>query len=166
MKQGKAILVLTAVAGVLNWQGVPASAQDVPDTKNVPAESNRDNSVQTPMDASGYMRRRIQGGTVLRKVDNDRMTREQRDKIRQFVDEEVKQLQALGRDKSLARQQKMEKARQIRAAKQEKIKEILTPEQLKKYEETREKDRAFREKLRAGKTKATHLTQVPKGPEL
>ncbi len=138
--------VLVAVTGVSIWLGQTASAQDV--TGN--------------MDASGYTRRGVPGGTRLRKVDKDAMTKEQQGKIKQLMNEEAEQLKALSRDRSLSRAQKMEQARQIREANQDKIKALLTPEQLKKYEEASEKKRAFREKLREGKIRKTQEVQPTK----
>jgi Spy/CpxP family protein refolding chaperone len=65
---------------------------------------------------------------------------------------ELEQMKALREDRSLTKEKKLEKFKQIREATHDKIKELLTPEQRKIYEETSAKKRIFRENMRQEKT--------------
>jgi hypothetical protein len=162
MKHGKTLLVAVAVTGVLGWQGLSVAAPDGQNSTDSLGQGGMPNTIQTPMDASGYKRRGVPGGYKLIKVDKNALTKEQHAKIQQLLEDEAKQFQALSRDRSIPKEKKPEAARQIRETTQVKIKALLTPEQLKNYEAAEEEDRAFREKLLQKKLQkqAVHQKQV------
>lgn len=66
---------------------------------------------------------------------------EQKKTIRPIVENEIKAIQELRADASLAKEEKIEKMKLIRQKTQEEIKKILTPEQQKKLAEVKEEIR-------------------------
>lgn len=66
------------------------------------------------------------------------LTQEQRQKIQALLEEQREKIQALRRDTSLTPEQRREKARALREEHQNKMKEILTPEQYQKWQQLRE----------------------------
>jgi len=71
------------------------------------------------------------------------LTDEQKEKLKPIIQTELEKLKELHADKSLTREQKIEKLKAIKAELAPQVKEILTPEQLAKWQEMREE---FREK--------------------
>lgn len=63
------------------------------------------------------------------------LTQEQKAKIKPIIEENTEKMKALRGDTSLNKEQKREKMREMKLATFDKIKPILTPEQLKKHEE-------------------------------
>jgi len=82
------------------------------------------------------------------------LTEAQKSQVKPILEDEENQLKALRTNTSLSREQQREKAREIRQATWEKIKPLLTPEQLKKREEMMAKGRERLEK---------RLRQAPQG---
>jgi periplasmic protein CpxP/Spy len=67
------------------------------------------------------------------------LTKEQQEKIRPILENEMKEMQTLHKDESLTPQQKAEKMKAIRQTTKDAINKVLTPEQQKKYAEMQEK---------------------------
>jgi hypothetical protein len=100
---------------------------------------------------TGQMRRTIPGVKLKKIEEKLSLNAEQRKRMQALADIELEQFKALREDRSLTKKQKMEKFRQIREATHGKIKEFLTPEQQKIFEETSAKERIFRDNLRKEK---------------
>jgi hypothetical protein len=96
---------------------------------------------------------------MLRKTDKNALTKEQHVKIKQLMDDEANMLNTLSRDRSVPKDKKAEQCRLIRENTQGKIKALLTPEQLRNYEEQEKKKVEFREKLRQGKIQKKQQNQ-------
>jgi Spy/CpxP family protein refolding chaperone len=62
------------------------------------------------------------------------LTPEQKEKVKPILQEEAQKLRALRQDASLSPEQKREKARELRQELVNKLKPILTPEQLEKWQ--------------------------------
>jgi len=73
-------------------------------------------------------------GKVAQELD---LTKDQKQQLKPILQEEAQKLKALRTDTSLSRQQKRQKLQQIRQDMVAKIKPILTPEQLVKWQELR-----------------------------
>jgi len=144
MNKGKTIFVMIAAAGLMAWQGGPASAQD--------EQGKAETSVQTQgagqEQAPGQMRRGYPGYRLKKLDEMPKAANEKTNKIGLIIEDERKQMKALGEDRSLTKEQKKEKAQQIREATEAKIKALLPPEVLKKHEESQEKARQLRETMR------------------
>ncbi len=82
------------------------------------------------------------------------LTEAQKSQVKPILEDEENKLKTLRTNTSLSREQQREKAREIRQATWEKIKPLLTPEQLKKREEMMAKGRERLEK---------RLRQAPQG---
>lgn len=83
-----------------------------------------------------------QGGQQLaRMLDELNLTEEQKGKAKTVLDDQAKQMKAVREDSSLAREDRQAKMRDIRQATMKQIKEMLTPEQLKKMDELQQKAR-------------------------
>jgi Spy/CpxP family protein refolding chaperone len=67
------------------------------------------------------------------------LTDDQKAQIKPLLEEQAKQTRAIFSDESLAREQKMEKIREVREATQKKIKPILTEEQQAKFAKMQER---------------------------
>jgi hypothetical protein len=91
--------------------------------------------------------RRGTPGIKLKKMETLSLNPEQKKQRQALIDEELAQMKTLREDRSQTKEQKLKSFKQIREATHEKIKEILTPEQRKMYEETLANDRKFRENL-------------------
>ncbi|MGD0585239.1 MAG: hypothetical protein ABSA86_05635 [Oryzomonas sp.] len=134
---GAALLLFVCMTGY----GGPVAAQEDQGTAAIPDQTQ----------GAGQMRRGMPG-IKLKKKEALSLNPEQKKQRQALIDEELGQMKTLREDKSLTREQRLERFKQIREATREKIKEILTPEQRKMYEETQAKDRAFRENMRQKKT--------------
>ena len=77
--------------------------------------------------------------------DELQLTQDQRQKVAAVVDDEKKQLVAVGDDTSLTMEQKQQKAMQIRQAGATRIRSYLTPEQLQKLATIQERERQKQE---------------------
>jgi periplasmic protein CpxP/Spy len=97
---------------------------------------------------TGQMRRAIPGVKLKKTEEKLSLNAEQREKMQVLVDKELEQIKALRQDRSLTKEQKREKFSQLREATHDKIKEILTPEQQKKFAEHFVNERKFRENMR------------------
>ncbi len=95
----------------------------------------------------GKMRRGYPGYRINKLDEMPKAAPEKTNKIGLVLEDERKQLKALGEDHSLTKEQKKEKFRQIREAAHDKIKALLPPKEQIKYEESQAKSRAFREAL-------------------
>jgi hypothetical protein len=104
---------------------------------------------------TGQMRRAIPGVKLRRLEEKLSLNAEQRKGMQSLVANELEQMKVLREDRSLTKDQKLEKFRQIREATHYRIKELLTPEQQKIYEETSSKERRFRNNLRKEKSEKT-----------
>jgi hypothetical protein len=102
--------------------------------------------------------RRAKGrpGQRLKQIDVAAQQRDQ--KRKELLAEEAKQLQALAKDRTLTRQQKMEKSRLIHQQTEEQVKTQMSPEELKNYEAGKERSRILRAKLK----KQKEQTSAPK----
>ncbi|MDQ3651403.1 MAG: hypothetical protein M3458_14245 [Acidobacteriota bacterium] len=107
-------------------------------------------TTQTPQQSSGAEtgsgagmgRGGGQGGQQLaRMLDELNLTEEQKGKAKTVLDDQAKQMKAVREDSSLAREDRQAKMRDIRQATMKQIKEMLTPEQLKKMDELQQKAR-------------------------
>jgi len=147
MNKGKTIFVMIAAAGLMAWRMEPASAQD----EQGKAETSVHTQGAVEGQAPGQMRRGYPGYRINRLDEKPKAANEKTNKIGLIIEDERKQMKALGEDRSLTKEQKKEKARQIREATEDKIKALLPPEVLKKHEESREKTRQIREAMRKGK---------------
>ena len=81
------------------------------------------------------------------------MPKDQNNRITQLAEEERQQLKALSADRVLSKEQKQEKARQIRQDAHDRIKALLPPEEQKRYEKSQANDRKFREAMRKMKNR-------------
>ena len=77
--------------------------------------------------------------------DELQLTQDQRQKVAAVVDDEKKQLVAVGDDTSLTMEQKQQKAMQIRQAGATRIRSYLTPEQLQKLSTIQEREKQKQE---------------------
>jgi Spy/CpxP family protein refolding chaperone len=77
--------------------------------------------------------------------DELQLTQDQRKKVAAVVDDEKKQLVAVGDDTSLTMEQKQQKAMQIRQAGATRIRSYLTPEQLQKLAAIQEREKQKQE---------------------
>jgi protein CpxP len=77
--------------------------------------------------------------------DELQLNQDQRQKIAAVVDDEKKQLVAVGDDTSLTMEQKQQKAMQIRQAGATRIRSYLTPEQLQKLSTIQEREKQKQE---------------------
>ena len=136
-----ALLLVVFMAGY----GEPVSAQVDQGTTATPSQTQ----------GTGQMRRAIPGVKLKKIEENLSLNPEQRKKMQLLADAELEQFKALREDRSLTKKLKLEKFRQIREATHDKIKGLLTPEQLKNYEETSARERKFRENLRQEKTETS-----------
>jgi protein CpxP len=69
------------------------------------------------------------------------LTKEQQEKIKPILENEMKEMRTIREDSSLTPEQKHEKTKAIRQTTKEAINKILTPEQQKKYAEMQENAR-------------------------
>ena len=69
------------------------------------------------------------------------LTEDQQEKIKSIFEDQAEQLQAVGSDKSLSQQDKREKVKAIHTATDEKIEPFLTPDQMQKWGEWKQKNR-------------------------
>ena len=67
------------------------------------------------------------------------LTADQKAKIGPILKDHAKQMQDIRKDESLSREDKMAKGKAVREDERKQIAAILTPEQLKKFEERRER---------------------------
>jgi protein CpxP len=74
------------------------------------------------------------------------LTDDQKAKLKPILQDESQQLQAVRNDASLDHDQKMAKAKEIRGAHKSQIKEVLTPDQQKKWEEMKKEAKEQKEK--------------------
>jgi protein CpxP len=65
------------------------------------------------------------------------LTAEQKEKIAPILKQQEEQMQAIRKDESLSREQRMEKSKAVREDGQKSIEALLTPEQVKKFAELR-----------------------------
>jgi hypothetical protein len=133
-----ALLLVVFMAGY----GEPVAAQGDQDTMAIPSQTQ----------GTGQMRRAIPGVKLKKREEKLSLNAEQRKKMQVLTVNELEQMKALREDRSLTKEKKLEKLKQIREATHDKIKELLTPEQRKIYEETLAKERIFRENMRQEKT--------------
>lgn len=63
------------------------------------------------------------------------LAKEQQDKIRPILNDEVKAIKEVRKDKSLTKQQKMDKEKEILDSHHSQVRELLNPDQQKKYDE-------------------------------
>jgi len=69
------------------------------------------------------------------------LTKEQQEKIRPIIENEMKEMRTVREDSSLTPEQRREKTKTIQQTTRESINKILTPEQQKKYAEMQENAR-------------------------
>jgi hypothetical protein len=122
--------------------GEPVAAQDDQGTAVIPSQTQ----------GTGQMRRAIPGVKLKKMEEKLSLNAEQRKGKQALVDNELAQMKVLREDRSLTKLQKQERFKQLREETHDKIKELLTPEQQKIYEETSAKQRNFRENLRQKKS--------------
>jgi Spy/CpxP family protein refolding chaperone len=128
MKTGAlAVLAMCAVAGL----GQPAFAS--------PNDSGAPNQSQTQSMRHG---RRDKQFTRFSKKLN--LTEDQQEKIRPIFEDQAEQFKAISSDKSVSKEDRQEKFRAIHSATEEKIEPLLTPDQMEKWGEWKQKqwDRA------------------------
>jgi len=135
------LLLVCCMAGY----GVSGAAQEDQVTAAIPDQTQ----------GTGQMRRAIPGVKLGNREDRLSLNPEQRKRMRALTDEELGQMKVLREDRSLTKEQKLKRFKQIREANHDRIKEILTPEQQKKYGETLAKERRFRENQRQEKLEKT-----------
>lgn len=104
----------------------------------------------------GQTRARGAAGRLAKMTTRLSLTEAQQSQVKPILEDEETQLKAVKADTTLSRVQKRDKAREIRQASYEKIKLVLTPEQLQKEEEIRGKAKARWEERRK---------RTPKGAE-
>lgn len=81
------------------------------------------------------------------------LTKEQQEKIKPILENEMKEIQAVRSNDSLTKEQKHEKTKAIRQTTRESINKILMPEQQKKYSEMENKAREKMAERRAERDK-------------
>ncbi|MCX5635548.1 MAG: hypothetical protein NTW55_06910 [Planctomycetota bacterium] len=81
------------------------------------------------------------------------LTKEQQEKIRPIIENEMKEMRIVREDSSLTPEQKREKTKAIRQTTNEAINKILKPEQQKKYAEMQENARQKMAERRAERDK-------------
>jgi Spy/CpxP family protein refolding chaperone len=111
MKMTKTIALAALVAGSL-LAGTALQAQDAP--KEKPAMHGRPNADQIAKDLN--------------------LTDDQKTKVKAALKDQQTKMKALRDDKTLSKEDRQTKSKEIREATQAKIKEILTPEQLEKWQ--------------------------------
>ena len=143
MDRRKMIVVMIASAGMMVWLTGGAAAED---------QSTPVSSVQTlgadQGQASGETRKGYPGYRIRTLSETQQASKGKTNRITQIVEDERTQMKALAQDRSLTKEQRKEKARQIREEADTKLKAILPPEAWKKHEESRENARQMREALR------------------
>ena len=152
MNKGKIIFAMIAAAGLMAWRVGPASAQDEQSKAEPSVQTQGADQGQVP----GQMRRGYPGYRLNKLDEMPKAAKEKTSKTSLLIENERKQMKALSEDRSLTKEQKMEKARQIREATEDKIKALLPPAEQKKLQESREKARQLREAMR--KRKAENLS--------
>jgi hypothetical protein len=143
MRKVPMVFVTIAAVGLIAWQGKVVRAQDEQGAAAPSTQTDGAVQIQSP----AQMRRGYPGYRLGQVDDAAKKTAEQRGRINLLMEDERKQLAALGADRSLSKEQKKEKYRQIREATRDKIKALLSPVEQKKYEQSQENSRAIREAL-------------------
>lgn len=141
MKKRTMIFVMIVAAELMVWRVGPALAQDEQSTAEPSVQTQGAGQEQVP----GQMRRGYPGYRLNKLDETPKAAQEKTNKIALVIEDERKQMKALGEDRSLTKEQKKEKFRLIIEATEAKIKALLPPAEQKKYEESREKARQFRE---------------------
>jgi Spy/CpxP family protein refolding chaperone len=95
--------------------------------------------------STGDAQQKQSSGQVPSIDDELQLTQDQRQKIATVVDDEKRQLVAVGDDTSLTMEQKQQKAMQIRQAGATRIRSYLTPEQLQKLATIQEREKQKQE---------------------
>lgn len=117
MKITKQILIaLVAVTGALCWQSAAQAATQA----SGPVGGAR----------AAQWRERMQEAAK-----NLNLTEDQKAKLKTIYQPQMEKLRELWKDQSLSREQKMEKFKALRAESEPKLKEILTAEQLEKWQQ-------------------------------
>jgi Spy/CpxP family protein refolding chaperone len=157
MKITKQILIaLVAVAGALCWQSTAQAATQA---------SGRWGGAR----AAQWRERMQEGAKELN------LTDEQKAKLKELYAPQWEKLREIWKDESLTREQKLEKFKALRAGNEPKLKDILTPEQLQKWQQRQTQARERVEKAKQewnitdeqkAKLKATFQPQLEKFREL
>lgn len=138
MKNWRVVVIAAAVAA-LAGMGVafaetaqdPAAQSQVQDGQ---MKGPKKKSRQTPEERLKRMGKQLQ------------LTDQQKEQIKPILLEESEQIKAMKGDKTLNRQQKIDKMREIRDANHEKIRALLNPDQQQKLDQMREKAMARKQK--------------------
>ena len=133
MKTIKSLLpAALALVGVLNLQPTARAAEPSAAAQPAPV------TAQPTQDERGAAaRERMQ--EVARELG---LTDAQKEQLKPILKAEAAKMKALRADESLTRSEKLEKLKAIRAELQPQVKEILTPEQLEKWQKIREQRQA------------------------
>jgi len=81
------------------------------------------------------------------------LTDEQKEKVKQMLDEQTKQMHTVQEDTSLTQEQKHDKMKQIHETTHSQINDILTPDQQKKFAALKEQQKAHHEENKPGESK-------------
>jgi periplasmic protein CpxP/Spy len=125
------LLLVTCMAGY----GMSGAAQEDRGTAVIPGQAQ----------GTGQMRRAIPGVKLRKLQDKLSLSAEQKKRVQGITDDELAQLKTLREDRSMTKEKKRERIGQILETAHGRIKEILTPEQRKKYEEVLARKRSVQE---------------------
>ena len=143
MYLGRTVVMAVAALGLMAWQGEKAPAQE--------GQGSSEPAMQTQVPGqapAAVQMRKGYPGIQLRKMDgNQTVPKDQKNRISRLAEEERQQLRSISADRTLTREQKLEKVRQIRAATHDKINALLSPEERKRYEKSQENERKFQEAM-------------------
>ena len=134
MSKSMAVILAVLITAVFAMSSQQAFGKDDPNAKSPKVEKEQ------PKRGPGDMREGIDKRMEhLTKELN--LTKEQQEKIRPIIENEMKEMRTVREDSSLTPEQKREKTKAIHQTTKEAINKILTPEQQKKYAEMQENAR-------------------------
>jgi Spy/CpxP family protein refolding chaperone len=124
MKLNKALLIAALAAGSLFASGIPSQAQD--------------NTNTPPAGAPGGMRARPNFDTIAKNLE---LTDAQKPQVKAVLDDMQQKMRDLRADTTVAQADRNTKRKEIRDAATAKLKDILTAEQLAKWEKMSQRQR-------------------------
>jgi Spy/CpxP family protein refolding chaperone len=126
---------LFATALVIGLVGSTAMAAKGPNEPNKPARR----APAQGRDAKSRVEARLDAMT--KSLD---LTAEQREKVKPILEEQMKQMEAVRADQSMSAEQKRAKSQEIRKEYNDKIEQVLTPEQKEKFKKMQQEQRSRR----------------------
>jgi len=146
MSKSMAVVLAVLITAVFAISSQQAFGKDDPNAKSPKVEKEQ------PKGGPSQMQERVKERMEnLNKELN--LTKEQQEKIRPIIENEMKEMRTVREDSSLTPEQKREKTKAIHQTTKEAINKILTPEQQKKYAEMEENARQKMAERRAERDK-------------